>query len=52
MIALGVPKNEATALVRFSLGRESTLEEVEYVANVLPKVVRRVQQFQKAPNER
>jgi len=52
MIALGVPKNEANALVRFSLGRESTLEEVEHVANILTKVVRRVQQFQKAPNER
>jgi cysteine desulfurase len=33
----------ANSLVRFSLGRESTLEEVAYVESVLPKVIRRVQ---------
>ena len=38
--------NEATALVRFSLGRESTLEEVDAVCDVLPAVISRVQQFQ------
>jgi len=52
MLALGVPKNEANALVRFSLGRESTLEEVDYVASALPKIIRRVQQFQQTSNER
>jgi|SRR5438477_242349 len=46
MTALGVPKNEANALVRFSLGRESTLEEVDAVCDVLPAVISRVQQFQ------
>ena len=39
--ALGVEKQLANALVRFSLGRESTLEEIEYVEGVLPEVVRR-----------
>src|SRR5204863_217669 len=31
MLALGVAKNEANSLVRFSLGRESSLAEVEAV---------------------
>jgi cysteine desulfurase len=39
--ALGVPIGLANSLVRFSLGRESTMEEVEYVEKVLPEVVRR-----------
>jgi cysteine desulfurase len=41
--ALGVEKTLANSLVRFSLGRESTLEEVEYVEKVLPQVVRQAQ---------
>jgi cysteine desulfurase len=43
MLALGVPKDEANSLVRFSLGRESTLEEVEHVERVLPEVIARIQ---------
>lgn len=39
--ALGVEKSMANSLVRFSLGRESTLEEVEYVESALPKVIHR-----------
>jgi cysteine desulfurase len=39
--ALGVEKELANSLVRFSLGRESTLEEVEYVESVLPEIIRR-----------
>jgi cysteine sulfinate desulfinase/cysteine desulfurase-like protein len=31
----------ANSLVRFSLGRDSTMEEVAYVEGVLPKVVGR-----------
>ena len=42
MLALGVPKEEANALVRLSLGRESTLAEVEHVERVLPEVIARV----------
>jgi cysteine desulfurase len=42
MLALGVPKDEANALVRLSLGRESTLAEVEHVERVLPEVIARV----------
>jgi cysteine desulfurase len=43
MLALGVPKDEANSLVRFSLGRESTLAEVEHVERVLPEVIARIQ---------
>lgn len=42
MLALGVPKDEANSLVRLSLGRESTLAEVEHVERVLPEVIARV----------
>lgn len=39
--ALGIDRQLASSLVRFSLGRESTLAEVERVENVLPEVIRR-----------
>src|SRR6185369_6416612 len=38
--AIGVEKSRANSLVRFSLGRESTMEEVEQVGRVLPEVIR------------
>ena len=44
--ALGVEPALANSLVRFSLGRESTLEEVEYVEKALPQVIRRAQVVQ------
>jgi cysteine desulfurase len=46
MRALGVPRDEANSLVRFSLGRHSTLAEVAFVEGVLPDVIRRAQSFQ------
>jgi len=48
--AMGVPRDEANSLVRFSLGRESTLAEVDQTVAVLPGIINRVQQHQKAPN--
>jgi cysteine desulfurase len=39
--ALGVEKELAHSLVRFSLGRESTMEEVQHVERVLPEVIKR-----------
>ena len=41
--ALGLNRDLARALVRFSLGRETTDEEVNHVAAVLPAIVRRAQ---------
>jgi cysteine desulfurase len=46
MVAIGVEKSSANALVRFSLGKDSTDEEVEHVAKVVPEVIQRAQQFQ------
>jgi cysteine desulfurase len=39
--ALDVDKTLAHSLIRFSLGRESTLAEVEHVENILPEVIHR-----------
>ncbi len=41
--ALGIESAPANSLIRFSLGRESTLAEIEYVESVLPEVVHRAQ---------
>lgn len=41
--ALGVDQKLANSLVRFSLGRDSTMEEVNRVIAALPEVVRRAQ---------
>ena len=43
--ALGYDRNLANALVRFSLGRDSTLAEVESAIAVLPSVIRRAQRL-------
>jgi len=39
--ALGLGDELANSLVRFSIGRETTSEEIEYTAGVLPEVVKR-----------
>ena len=39
--ALRLPEQASNSLVRFSLGRNSTLQEVEYVEETLPEVIRR-----------
>lgn len=46
LIALGLPRELAGALIRFSLGRESTRAEVAAVAHLLPGVVQRAQHGQ------
>ncbi|HEX4264648.1 MAG TPA: cysteine desulfurase family protein [Verrucomicrobiae bacterium] len=46
--ALGVKPELANSLVRFSLGRDSSLEEVEFVESILPEVVARAQGAVKA----
>jgi len=43
-VVLAIGRNEsANSLVRFSLGRDSTLAEVDFVSSLLPEVVRRAQ---------
>jgi cysteine desulfurase len=41
-------KEEANSLVRFSLGRKTTAEEIDWVCSVLPEVIRRAQLAGKA----
>ncbi len=42
IMAMGVDLDMAQASVRFSLGRENTQDEVEYVLNILPAIVERL----------
>ncbi|HZV35556.1 MAG TPA: cysteine desulfurase family protein [Verrucomicrobiae bacterium] len=44
--ALGVNPKLANSLVRFSLGRETTEEEIGFVERRLPAVIKRAQRFQ------
>jgi cysteine desulfurase len=44
--ALGLEQTLANSLVRFSLGRESSSEEVAYVEAILPQVIHRAQHGQ------
>jgi len=47
ILAIG-KKESANSLVRFSLGRETTAEEVNFVISILPEVIRRAQLAGKA----
>ncbi len=42
ILAIG-KKESANSLVRFSFGRDSTMEEVDFVCNILPEIIRRAQ---------
>ena len=42
ILAIG-KKESANSLVRFSLGRDSTMEEVDFVCDALPEIMRRAQ---------
>jgi cysteine desulfurase len=52
ILALGAEKQAAQALVRFSLGRDSTLADVESLEGVLPNIIARAQHFQQLSNSR
>jgi cysteine desulfurase len=42
LLALGVPESLANSFVRFSMGRDTTLGEIEYVSRVFPPIVDRL----------
>lgn len=42
LVAMGAPRNLANSFVRFSLGRDSTEEEVRCVEKILPKVIAQI----------
>jgi cysteine desulfurase len=45
LMAMGVPRELALGAIRFSLGRESTTEDVARVAEVMPGVVAKVRKL-------
>jgi len=42
LLAMGIPPEVAQSAIRFSLGWSNTEEEIDYVTEVLPKIVRRL----------
>lgn len=46
MLAMGVSPQESNALVRFSLGRDTTIEEIDKVIELLPVIIERLRTFQ------
>jgi cysteine desulfurase len=50
--AMGIPFTSAHGSVRFSLSRYTTLEEVDYVAAVIPRVVERLREITPFSEER
>lgn len=45
ILALGLERTLANSLVRFSLGRETTTEEIAFAERVVPGVIKRAQRF-------
>lgn len=45
LMAMGVPHEVAHGSVRFSLGRDNTEEDIEYVLEILPSIVERLRQM-------
>jgi cysteine desulfurase len=45
LVAMGVPRSLALGAIRFSFGRESTDEDVERAAEVVPAVVAKVRKL-------
>jgi cysteine desulfurase len=42
ILATGLPAECAHSSIRISMGRENTMEDVEYVIDILPQVIRRL----------
>jgi len=45
LLAMGIPEEEAHGSIRFSLGRKTTEEEIDYVLEKLPKVIAELRQL-------
>src|SRR5687768_1221594 len=45
LVAMGVPRERALGAIRFSFGRESTVEDVDRVAELMPAVVAKVRKL-------
>ena len=47
LLAMGIPPEKAHGSIRFSLGRETTEEEIRYVLRVFPKIIERLRGFRR-----
>lgn len=48
LLATGTPMERAHGSIRFSLGRENTREDIDYVLDVLPKVIKKIREMSTA----
>ncbi|MBN1354434.1 MAG: cysteine desulfurase [Candidatus Omnitrophica bacterium] len=48
LLATGMPAERAHGSIRISLGRENSMEEIEYTAEVLPQVIKKIRQMSTA----
>jgi len=51
LLAMGLPAELAGAAVRFSLGRETTAEEIEHAGRIIERVIERVSSVNASANE-
>jgi cysteine desulfurase len=52
LLAMGIPPEIAQSSIRFSLGWNNTEEDVDYVIEVLPKIVQRLRDISPLYNKR
>lgn len=45
LVAMGVPPHEASSAIRFSLGKDNTFEEIDYLLATLPPIVERLRKM-------
>ncbi len=45
LVAMGVPPQEASSAIRFSLGKDNTSEEIDYLLETLPQIVERLRRM-------
>jgi cysteine desulfurase len=42
LVAMGIPHEICRGALRFSLGKDNTTEEIDYVLSILPEIVGRI----------
>ncbi|MBL7157813.1 MAG: IscS subfamily cysteine desulfurase [Candidatus Omnitrophica bacterium] len=52
LLATGVEAEQAHGSIRISMGRENTIKDVEYILDVLPKVIRKIRDMSTVPTGR
>ena len=45
LTAIGLSKEEARSSIRFSLGKQTTKSDLDYVLKILPKVVKKIEEL-------